>query len=67
MTSHSEIKPILYMGWGVQTVLENGVLRKKFGAKRNEVKGEWRRIHNEELYDLHSSPNFIRVITSRIM
>jgi hypothetical protein len=52
---------------GVQTVLENGVLRKKFGAKRNDVKGDWRRLHNDELYDLHSSPNFIWVITSRIM
>jgi hypothetical protein len=47
----------------VQTVLENGVLKKKFGTKRNEVKGGWRRLHNEELYDLPSSPNFIRVIT----
>jgi hypothetical protein len=42
-------------------VLENRVLRRIFGPKRDEVTGEWRRLHNEELYDLYSSPN-IRVI-----
>jgi len=47
-------------------VLGNGLPREKFGAKRDEVKREWRRLHNEELYDLHSSPNFIRMITSRM-
>jgi hypothetical protein len=48
-------------------VFENTVLRKIFGPKRDEVRGEWRRLHNEELYDLYSSPNIIRVIKSRIM
>jgi hypothetical protein len=43
-------------------VLENRVLRGIFGAKRDEVTGEWRRLHNEELNDLYSSPNIIRVI-----
>jgi hypothetical protein len=48
-------------------VFENRVLRKIFGVKRDEVTGEWRRLHNEELNDLYSSPNIIRVIKSRIM
>jgi hypothetical protein len=43
-------------------VFENRVLRKIFGPKRDEVTGEWRRLHSEELYDLYSSPNIIRVI-----
>jgi PAS domain-containing protein len=48
-------------------VYENRVLRKIFGPKREEVIGEWRRLHNDELYELYSSPNIIRVITSRRM
>jgi hypothetical protein len=43
------------------------VLRKIFGPKRDEVTGEWRRLHNEELNDLYSSPNIIRVIKSSRM
>ena len=45
-------------------VLENRVLRTVFGLKRDEVTGEWRRLHNEELNDLYCSPNIIRVIRS---
>jgi hypothetical protein len=45
-------------------VLENKVLRRIFGPKRDEVTGEWRRLHNE-LHALYSSPNIIRVIKSR--
>jgi hypothetical protein len=45
-------------------VFENRVLRLIFGPKRNEVKGEWRRLHNKGLYALYSSPNIIRVIKS---
>jgi hypothetical protein len=41
------------------------VLRRKFGPKRDEVTGKWRRLHNEELYALYFSPNIIRVIKSR--
>ena len=43
-------------------VFENRVLRRIFGPERNEVTGEWRRIHNKELYALYSSTNIIRVI-----
>jgi hypothetical protein len=46
-------------------VFENRVLRRIFGPKRDKVTGEWRRQHNEELNDLYSSPNIIRVIKSR--
>jgi len=42
------------------------VLRRIFGPRRDEVTGEWRRLHNEELNDLHSSPNIVRVIKSRM-
>jgi hypothetical protein len=48
-------------------VFENRVLRRIFGPKRDEPTGEWRRLHNEELNDLYSSPNIIRVIKSRRM
>ena len=43
------------------------VLRRIFGPRRDEVTGEWRRLHNEELNDLYSSPNIMRVIKSRRM
>jgi hypothetical protein len=45
-------------------VFENRVLRKIFGPKRDEVTGEWRKLHNEELNDLYCSPNIVRVIKS---
>jgi len=46
-------------------VFENRVLRGVFGAKRDGVTGEWRKLLNEELNDLYSSPNIVRVIKSR--
>ena len=45
--------------------LKNRELRRIFWPKRDEITGEWRRLHNEELYALYSSPNIIRVIKSR--
>jgi hypothetical protein len=43
-------------------VFENRVLRRIFGPKRDEVTGEWRKLRNEELHDLYSSPSIIRII-----
>jgi hypothetical protein len=43
------------------------VLRSIFGPKRNEVTGEWRKLHNEELHDLYSSPSSIRIIKASRM
>jgi hypothetical protein len=48
-------------------VFENRVLRRIFGPKRDEVTGEWRKLHNEELRDLYPSPSIIRIIKSRTM
>jgi hypothetical protein len=48
-------------------VLENRMLRRIFGPKRDEVTGEWRVLHNEEIRDLYSSPSIIRIIKSRRM
>jgi hypothetical protein len=45
-------------------VLENRVLRRIFGPKRDEVTGEWRKLHNEELRDLYFSPSIIKIIKS---
>jgi hypothetical protein len=48
-------------------VFENRVLRRIFGPKRDEVTGEWRKLHNEELHDLHSSQSIIRMVKARKM
>jgi hypothetical protein len=48
-------------------VFENRVLRRIFGGKRDNIRGEWRKVHNEELHDLYTSPNILWVIKSRRM
>ena len=48
-------------------MFENRVLRRVFGSKRDEVKVEWRKLHNEELSDLYSLPNIVRVVKSKRM
>jgi hypothetical protein len=68
------ILPLVLYGWSLTlreenrlTVFENRMLRKIFGPKRDEVTGKWRKLHNEELRDLYSSPIIIRIIKSRSM
>jgi hypothetical protein len=69
------ILPVVLYGCGTWTltlrdehrlrVFENRVLRTIFGPKRDEVTGDWRKLHNGELHNLYSSPNIIRMIKSR--
>jgi hypothetical protein len=66
------IFPVVLYGcetWSLTSREESrlSVLRRIFGRKRNEVTGEWRKLHNDELNDLYCSPNIIRVIKSRRM
>jgi hypothetical protein len=56
-----------YIKWLVLRVFENRVLRRIFGPKRDEVTGEWRKLHNGELKGLYTLPNVVRVIKSRRM
>jgi hypothetical protein len=46
-------------------VLENKVLRRIFGPRRDEVKEDWRKLHNEELHNLYSSPSIIKMVKGR--
>jgi hypothetical protein len=52
---------------GISTFRDHNKYNKILGQKRDEVTGEWRQFHNEELYDLYSSPSIIRIIKSRRM
>jgi hypothetical protein len=51
----------------IKHTFENRVQRRVFGPKMDEVTGEWRKLHNEELNDLYSLPNIVRVVKSRRM
>jgi hypothetical protein len=64
------ILPVVLYGcetWSHIKAFEKRVLRKIFGSKRDEILGEWRELHSEELHNLHSSSNIIRQIRSRRM
>jgi hypothetical protein len=52
----------LHYVFSILSVFENRVLRVIFGVKRDEVAGEWRKLHNWELNDLYSLPNIMRVV-----
>ena len=74
MNCNSLIRPVVLYGcetWSLTlreerrlSVLDNRVLRRVFGPKRDEVTGEWRKLHNEELSDLYSLPNIARVVSA---
>ena len=59
------VKLVIYKEFRIR-MFENRVLRRTVGPKRDEVTGEWRKLHNEELNDLYCSPNIVRVIKWRI-
>jgi hypothetical protein len=62
------ILPVVLYGcetWSLTLRDEHRMLKRIFGPKRDEVTGEWRKLHNEELHDLYSSPSIIRMIKSR--
>jgi hypothetical protein len=61
------VKNVYYSFLRRLRVFENRVLRRIFGPKRDKVTGEWRKLHNEELNDLYSLPNIVRVVKSRRM
>jgi hypothetical protein len=62
--------PVVLYGcksWSLTLRDEHRVLRRIFGPKRDEVRGGWRKLHNEELHNLYSSPSIIRIMKSRRM
>jgi hypothetical protein len=64
---HVAVTLNIHEGISRLTVFENRVLRGMFGAKRDEVTAEWRKLHNEELNYLYCTPIIVRVIKSRRM
>jgi hypothetical protein len=58
----TKILPVVLYGYETWSLFGNRVLRGIFGPKRDELTGEWRKLHNEELRDLYSSPSIIRMI-----
>jgi hypothetical protein len=67
MTVELTLETFSFDNFSSERVSGNRVLRRIFGPKREEVAGDWRRLHNEELHNLYASPNIIRVIKSRRM
>jgi hypothetical protein len=65
--SSRHIHFLLYYLYIFRSVFENSVLRRIFGPKKDEVTGDWRKLHNEELHNLYSSPSMISLIKSRKM
>jgi hypothetical protein len=59
------VQIILYFVIQRSGVFENGVLRRICGPNSDEITGEWRKLHNEELHGLYSSPSIVRLIKSR--
>jgi hypothetical protein len=66
LTTHLHLVPRSNNGGNLREV-ENMVLKRIFGPKREEVVGGWRRLHNEELHNMYASPNVIHVFKSRRM
>jgi hypothetical protein len=64
---HSLITLHSYLPKYEEGCFENRVWRRIFGLKRDEVTGDWRKLHNEELHNLYSSPSIIRIIKSKMM
>jgi hypothetical protein len=62
-----EIRSLILREQSRLKVYENRVLRRIFGPKRDEVTGEWRKLHNENVHDLYTTHNILRVIKSRKM
>jgi hypothetical protein len=65
MTLHVRLYSCIYKIYVL--ISNNRVFRKIFGPKKDEVTGDWRKLHNEGLHNLHSSPNIIRMIKSRMV